>query len=177
MNPHHPSIPLSKAADIPDVVLLTIIQLINGRNGSWATLGEVVTDLTHYGFDAVARPDEQRPYPVPHKLALAKLRRLHAKGWIDGCTCGCYGGFYLTKYGVARMHPPSAVKRTPQRRNSKPPAGYLLGFQDALGRQFMEQLPAPFLTRTEIGLEAQIAREAMPEINWDGYALYPVKDL
>ncbi len=177
MNPRHPSIPLSKAADIPDAVLLTIIQLINGRNGTWATLGEVVASLKDYGFDAVARPTEQRPYPVPHKLALAKLRRLHAKGWIDGCCCGCYGGFYLTKFGVAHMHPQPREKRPQRRRLSKPPAGYLLGFQDALGRQFMEQLPAPFLTRDEIGLEARIARDTMPEIKWDGYALYPVKDL
>ena len=36
---------------------------------------------------------------LPDKLVLAKMRKLVAKGYVDGCTCGCRGDFELTDKG------------------------------------------------------------------------------
>jgi len=36
---------------------------------------------------------------IPPKVIMAKLRNLEKKGLIDGCTCGCYGGFTVIKKG------------------------------------------------------------------------------
>ena len=37
----------------------------------------------------------------PARLALAKIRRLMARGLVDGCDCGCRGDFELTEDGEA----------------------------------------------------------------------------
>jgi hypothetical protein len=36
---------------------------------------------------------------IPQKVILAKLRNLDKKGLVDGCACGCYGGFTVTDKG------------------------------------------------------------------------------
>jgi len=39
------------------------------------------------------------PAGTPPKLALAKMRNLIRRGLVDGCGCGCHGGFMLTEKG------------------------------------------------------------------------------
>jgi hypothetical protein len=40
---------------------------------------------------------------MPWKLALAVAIRLEARGWIDGCTCGCGGNFTVTLEGYEAL--------------------------------------------------------------------------
>lgn len=35
----------------------------------------------------------------PEKVVLAKMRSMVKRGLVDGCTCGCRGGFALTEAG------------------------------------------------------------------------------
>jgi hypothetical protein len=35
----------------------------------------------------------------PPKILLAKLRQMINKGRLDGCACGCYGGFEIPEKG------------------------------------------------------------------------------
>ena len=39
------------------------------------------------------------PEGVNEKLALAKMRKLIAQGYVSGCACGCRGDFELTDKG------------------------------------------------------------------------------
>lgn len=41
------------------------------------------------------------PKGAPPRLVLAKMKRLCARGFIDGCPCGCRGDFVLTDKGRA----------------------------------------------------------------------------
>jgi hypothetical protein len=46
------------------------------------------------------------PPGVAPKLALAKMRMLMRRGWVDGCPCGCRGDFELTDRGRAEAGRP-----------------------------------------------------------------------
>ena len=50
------------------------------------------------------------PAGTPEKLALAKMRRLIARGLVDGCGCGCRGDFEITPKGMAWL---AAYRETP----------------------------------------------------------------
>lgn len=39
------------------------------------------------------------PEGIPDKIALAKMRALIHSGLVDGCGCGCPGGFTITPKG------------------------------------------------------------------------------
>ncbi len=41
------------------------------------------------------------PENTPHKVALAKMKRLHSRGLVGGCPCGCRGDFEITDKGLA----------------------------------------------------------------------------
>lgn len=43
------------------------------------------------------------PAGTPPKVALAKMRALIKRGLVDGCGCGCMGGFTLTDAGRQRI--------------------------------------------------------------------------
>ncbi|WP_432091035.1 hypothetical protein [Streptomyces sp. NRRL F-5630] len=68
---------LMQCKDLPDALLLDVIQDAE----RYATLRDV--------HDGLA----DRIGPVPWNLVLAKLRGLIARGLVDGCACGCAGGF------------------------------------------------------------------------------------
>ncbi|MFC9995778.1 hypothetical protein [Nocardia sp. NPDC127526] len=87
------------ARDIPDLVFLQAIRDINERDGTWATVDQVREVLTRAGLHGDRQRGNRGQEPLPRKLVLAKARRLEHRGWIDGCTCGCYGGFTLTDAG------------------------------------------------------------------------------
>lgn len=40
------------------------------------------------------------PEGIPYKLALAKMRNLIEKGYVDGCSCGCRGDFEILPKGT-----------------------------------------------------------------------------
>lgn len=76
-----------KAADIPDDEILGFIRDCNeGRvPGKYFPYGEerwcFVWDL------------EERFPQYPWKVLMAKIKKLHKRGLIGGCTCGCRGDF------------------------------------------------------------------------------------
>lgn len=43
------------------------------------------------------------PPGTPHWVALAKMRAFIKRGLVDGCPCGCRGGFTLTDAGRQRI--------------------------------------------------------------------------
>lgn len=73
---------LMQCKDIPDQLVL---DAVTDREPGWSTqtTGRICEAL------------EQQLGPVPWNLLLAKLRRLVARGLIDGCPCGCSGGFTI----------------------------------------------------------------------------------
>lgn len=40
------------------------------------------------------------PINTPEKVALAKMKSLHKRGFVGGCTCGCRGDFEITDKGL-----------------------------------------------------------------------------
>ncbi len=40
------------------------------------------------------------PKDTPPKVALAKMKALHKRGFVGGCTCGCRGDFEITDKGL-----------------------------------------------------------------------------
>lgn len=92
-----PTINLRHARDIPDRVFLGSVAPDKFYKST--TVGELVTHLELMGFRAAPTFSGRKQSIVPRKLVIAKAERLEARGLIDGCTCGCYGGFYLTEAG------------------------------------------------------------------------------
>ena len=43
---------------------------------------------------------EAMPRDTPPKLALSKMEMLIRRGLVDGCSCGCRGGFIITEKGT-----------------------------------------------------------------------------
>jgi hypothetical protein len=53
-----------------------------------------------YEHESASRWDiEEELWEYPPKVLLAKLRRLVARGLLDGCACGCRGDFEITDRG------------------------------------------------------------------------------
>lgn len=73
---------LMQCKDIPDQLVL---DAVTDREPGWCT------QTTGRIWDAI----EEQLGPVPWNLLLAKLRRLVARGLIEGCPCGCSGGFTI----------------------------------------------------------------------------------
>ena len=82
--------------DIPDRAILSILAANPGRwHGWWEGWNE-----GDFGMPSV-RP--AFPASAPDSLILAKMRRLIARGLVDGCTCGCRGDFEITEAGQRYM--------------------------------------------------------------------------
>ncbi|MFI5831041.1 hypothetical protein ACIA6C_27970 [Streptomyces sp. NPDC051578] len=88
---------LMQCKDIPDQL---VIEAVASADDGWAITAEVRKFL------------EARVGPVPWNLLLAKLRRLIARQLIDGCACGCSGGFRIPGVQVQRH---AAAARTVDR--------------------------------------------------------------
>lgn len=43
------------------------------------------------------------PEGTPEKLAVAKMRNLIKKGYVNGCCCGCRGDFEITDKGLGYL--------------------------------------------------------------------------
>ena len=77
-----------KTATISDIDVLRFLARHQGR---WATWGE------GHGMPTVR---DAMPKGTPEKLQLAKMRRLHKRGLVGGCTCGCRGDWEITDLGL-----------------------------------------------------------------------------
>lgn len=44
------------------------------------------------------------PLGTPNKLVQAKMRNLIAKGYVDGCSCGCRGDYEITEKGLNKLN-------------------------------------------------------------------------
>lgn len=77
--------------DIPDELIL---KFLSEYQGQWTCLWygklEGVVDL-YYAF----------PTGTPEKLIRSKMKKLHKKGLVGGCPCGCRGDFEITDKGLA----------------------------------------------------------------------------
>lgn len=75
-----------QAKDVPD---LPVLQWLAGRGLHFSTW----CDWPETSVLAAMPPG------TPPKVALAKMRRLIARGLVTGCGCGCRGDFQLSKKG------------------------------------------------------------------------------
>lgn len=83
--------------DIPEG---PILQYLADRQGQWSFLWSEMV--------------EAMPLGTPAKLILSKMRNLHKRGLVGGCTCGCRGDFEITDKGLALIGRP----------RTKPYSGY-----------------------------------------------------
>ncbi len=77
-----------KCSDLSDKDILTFL---SKHQGKWCTHGE--PNITPSVQDAM-------PPGTPFKLQLAKMRILHKRGFVGGCTCGCRGDWEITDKGL-----------------------------------------------------------------------------
>lgn len=86
-----------QAKDIDDK---TVLYFLSQHQGKWAS---------HFqGCDVCVL--DAMPVGTPNKLALAKMRQLHKRGFVGGCTCGCRGNWEVTDKGLAFIGQERTVK-------------------------------------------------------------------
>ena len=79
-----------KTSDIPDELILKFLSKFQGQ---WTLFWDLKIDY---------------PTEIPYKILLAKMRKLHKRKLVGGCTCGCRGDFEITDKGLELI----GVKRT-----------------------------------------------------------------
>jgi hypothetical protein len=91
------------ARDISDLDFLAAVRRAGIRTDGtgWAVVSEVVGVLG----DGVRDADGNMP-GVPHKVVIAKAKRLIGRGLLEGCICGCRGDFELTAAGMQLLDTP-----------------------------------------------------------------------
>lgn len=72
--------------DIPDEPILRFLFSLRGEWANWY-------------FDNERDVHRAMPPGTPDKVVHAKMRKLIARGLVDGCDCGCRGDFVLTDKG------------------------------------------------------------------------------
>lgn len=72
-----------KASDISDRAMLRAVDRLCCQRDSWTN-----TTLVAEAFGW-----------MPYKVVQAKLRRLHSRGLVSGCPCGCRGDWEVTSKG------------------------------------------------------------------------------
>lgn len=65
--------------DIPDELILETMKKIRKPRDSWVNLFDIQEALPN----------------IPPKVILAKLRNMCNRDVVDGCCCGCSGGFII----------------------------------------------------------------------------------
>lgn len=95
--------------DIPDLPVLRFLRDLPPWEGQdtprwgtwyWTEPGED-PDRPDYQYKPINSVQNAMPPGVPDKLRQAKMRRLMARGLVDGCPCGCRGDYQLTDEGRA----------------------------------------------------------------------------
>ena len=74
--------------DIPD---MPILEFLKHHKDRWCTWGD--------GYSMPTIQDAM-PEGTPHKLQLAKMKKLMERDLVDGCGCGCRGDFEITSKGI-----------------------------------------------------------------------------
>lgn len=95
-----------KWSDLPEIDVLRAVEQAGRaeprylRDGVLAALwpGKVDAEIGHGEWAMIWHVETFFP-GVPSKLLRAKLRRLMARGLVDGCDCGCRGDWHLTPNG------------------------------------------------------------------------------
>ena len=87
-----------KCSDIPD---RPILEFLAQHQGKWSTWGK--------GYSMPTVQDAMPP-GTPEKLQLAKMKQLHKRGLIGGCTCGCRGDWEITDTGLAFINQPRTTR-------------------------------------------------------------------
>ena len=81
-----------------DIDTTIVLEYLSERQGKW-------TQLWGYESHTDTFPDDDvvlsMPKNTPYKLALAKMKKLHSKGFVGGCPCGCRGDFEITDKGLS----------------------------------------------------------------------------
>lgn len=78
-----------QAKDIPELpVLQFLAKLPPNRSATWYGNAEFMPETS-----VIAA----MPSGTPEKVALAKMRALIKRGFVDGCGCGCRGDFVITE--------------------------------------------------------------------------------
>lgn len=92
-----------QAKDISDKAVL---QFLAERQGRWTSLWmghfKGRENEMHMGHPIGVVEDVFFAFPegTPEKVVRAKLKQLHRRGFIGGCTCGCRGDFEITDKGL-----------------------------------------------------------------------------
>ena len=78
-----------------------ILQFLAQHQGEWSTHGR--------GYSMPTVQDAMPPN-TPEKLQHAKMRQLHKRGLVGGCTCGCRGDWEITDEGLAFIGVPRTTR-------------------------------------------------------------------
>jgi hypothetical protein len=99
-----------QAKDIPDSAVL---EYLADRQGKWTCLwyGYFRDEV---GFEDTSVWDVYYSMPdgTPRKVALAKMRSLHRRKLVGGCSCGCRGDFEITDKGLQLIGRPRTTPYT-----------------------------------------------------------------
>lgn len=105
-----------QAKDVPDLPVLEFIHRVRTEGVpppadamEWNS-AERWYHVTWFNYgDEIPTNSVMRAMPdgTPEKVALAKMRRLIARGLVDGCPCGCRGDFELTDKGREMIGQPA----------------------------------------------------------------------
>ena len=72
-----------------DIDTLNILKHLNKNKDEWHMLWE-----SEYSIVPAFPPN------TPEKLIRAKMSKLINKDYVEGCSCGCRGDFYITQKGI-----------------------------------------------------------------------------
>jgi hypothetical protein len=90
-----------KCSDISDRAVLEFLSL---HQGHWETHGDRSERTSEWS--RIPTVSDAMPPGTPFKLQLAKMRQLHRREFVGGCTCGCRGDWEITDKGLAFIGQP-----------------------------------------------------------------------
>src|SRR5687768_9713927 len=87
-----------KTSDLSDE---PVLRYLAKYQGEWTCLW-----FRHFAKSQSDTTDVAYAFPegTPDKLMLSKMRRLHKRGLVGGCPCGCRGDFEITDKGLATIN-------------------------------------------------------------------------
>lgn len=86
---------------------LDVLNYLYDRQGKWTQLWNGYFKEKDPSVDDVYYA---MPEGTPAKVALAKMRSLHKRGYVGGCPCGCRGDFEITDEGLEFLGKPRLKK-------------------------------------------------------------------
>lgn len=107
---------------IPDA---DVLNYLADRQGEWTGLWDGHfngrENEIHMGklIGVVSDVYNAMPEGTPSKVALAKMRTLHNRGFVGGCPCGCRGDFEITDKGLDFIGRPRTTPYSGYGQNNK----------------------------------------------------------